>query len=294
MNTISSKHNLRSFRLRIAPQDLTLAQERASLNAFTEPFQVVAMLKSQEQLEQMRARAAAAPPPGSSLKSPINKAAKAASAPALGPGASACSTAAAALVKRRYFPAAALQAAAAAPDTVASASTPLSRSGIAATDRLAAIAVQQLTQRAWQHARKCRPGTRELRAADVAAIVKRGMFDFLHASGVVDEWVVPDKPAGKPRCDAEPRMLPSASAANAPVCLSSTDGAPQGTSAPIADPDDVDVPPPDQDGHDNLSAAPGPGVVDAPLDATPPAPTFQETLPVKLDTAPEGAFMDVD
>ena len=53
----------------------------------------------------------------------------------------------------------------------------------------------------------------------------------------------------------------------------------KGTSAPIADPDDVDVPPPDQDGHDNLSAAPGPGIVDAPLDATPPAPTFQRRSP---------------
>ena len=44
---------------------------------------------------------------------------------------------------------------------------------------------------------KCRPGTRELRAADVAAIVKRGMFDFLHASGVVDEWAVDDEAHGQ-------------------------------------------------------------------------------------------------
>ena len=73
---------------------------------------------------------------------------------------------------------------------------------MAVVDRIGAIVAQQLTQRAWQQARKLRPGTSLLTAADVAAVAHKGMFDFLHASGVVDEW---DAAAAEPSRDSTAR-----------------------------------------------------------------------------------------
>ena len=116
--------------------------------------------------------------------------------------------AAAALFRRRYFPADAIRAATDAPPADVAAAQPggvpeLSRSGIAACDRLAAMVTQQLTQRAWQHARKQRGGHGcQLAASDVAAVARQGMFDFLHEAGVTTEWLV-DEPEAAP----SPRQL---------------------------------------------------------------------------------------
>jgi hypothetical protein len=71
----------------------------------------------------------------------------------------------------------------------------LSRTGVAACDHLAALVAQQLTHRAWQHARRQRAGTRQLTSGDVAAVASRGAFDFLDAAGVVDEWATPPVPS---------------------------------------------------------------------------------------------------
>ena len=157
--------------------------------------------------------------------------------------------AAATLTRRRYFPAEAIHAATAPPacdvhpqqpppqqpplengdannnSTTTSAAPPpslidarhppLSRHGVAACDRLAAMVVQQLTHRAWQHARKQRGATKcKLSASDVAAVAGKGMFDFLAVSGVVSEWAKEEPPQQQ-----QPQQKPVAPPAVNPAAL---------------------------------------------------------------------------
>jgi hypothetical protein len=195
MNVTSKNVGYRRFRVRISPQDHSLAQERPGLSAFTEPFYVVRQ-NGAGPVAVVHPPPKPPPKPAASAgssgpRSAISKQPKMVAPPVVDPlagGTSKIATAARALVRRRYFPADSIRSATAAPPGAAC-TVELGRTGVAACDRLAVMVAQQLTQRAWQHARRQRTGAQQLTAADVASVAREGMFDFLYEAGVVSEWI---------------------------------------------------------------------------------------------------------
>ena len=192
---LSSQHQRRRFRVRIAPQDAGLAHERLGLVCTTEDFFLTSSttkgkLAPEVGVKRKISAISALGLPGAGPAPTISKF----SAPPLdaAPSGGNGTLSTASLQRRRYFGADAVRAATA--PSPGSISAPLTRSGVAAFDRLAAIVAQQLTTRAWQRARRQRVGTHLLRPSDVVAIVKRsGTFDCLYEAGVVREWEV-DEP----------------------------------------------------------------------------------------------------
>lgn len=203
---VSRAHNGKKFRVAISPQEHALAEAHPGLVVHSEPFLVISHVneKSVAALNKPKPPPPKPPPATSILGAPKPTISKPAPLPKLisnvappappKPDARAASSniamAAAALTRRRYFPADAIKAAVAPPPEDDANSLPLTRSGIAAVDFLATMVTQQLTARACQHARKTRPRTKRLLGSDVAAIVRKGMFDFLHEARVTSEWEI--------------------------------------------------------------------------------------------------------
>jgi hypothetical protein len=183
-NAVSSQHDRRRFRVRIAPQDPEQARRHPRLIQDTEPFTMVSKTNDKAALPKapklQGVGAIGGGPVGS--KRPLDQGAVSSLL-----GADATGVADSSLPRRRYFPADAIR------DTLAPtpgcADGALLRSAVAGCDRLAALVVQQLTQRSMQHARRQRPGTGDLRMSDVAAVVKAGQYDILHEAGVTKGWL---------------------------------------------------------------------------------------------------------
>ena len=170
----------------------------------------------------------------------------------------------------------------------------LSRHGIAACDRLAAMVVQQLTQRAWHHARRSRTGARRLTPADVAVAASTGLFDFLGSSGVVGEWADAEAPATSPRAGAP---TPALTLAPAPVPAASTTEAPappppaphtMAEPPPAVAPGSSSAPPPSASKSLAQEAAAPPPVAEAPvpMDVAPPEVVVKTPMGMGADTMP--------
>ena len=208
MNIVSSNTGGARFRVRISPQDLGFAKANPGLVTHTEAFQVVTHSAKVTQSGPGRPSLGGGSSSGGfNLGGPrptiVKPSLPAPSARDMEIAASSSNVAiaAAALARRRYFPAEGIRAATAPPPDLRDSAPELSRTGVAALDRLAAMVTQQLTHRAWQHARKQRAGTRQLSGADVASIARRGVFDVLHEAGVTGEWLVVEE---EPAAEAQP------------------------------------------------------------------------------------------
>jgi hypothetical protein len=133
---------------------------------------------------------------------------------------------------------------------------PLTRAAVGAVDRLAATITQELLLKALGVARRreaaearrqpagspaAKPSRTTVKAADVAAAVKcRGVYDFLHRTGVMSAWDAPEPPASAnasvPGADAEPLAPASTSApeADAEPLASASTSAPEAEAEPLA------------------------------------------------------------
>ena len=299
MDLVSSMHGGKRFRVRVTPQDAALAVQRPGLVVETEPLAVVYNNKKLGQgVKPGGSGVAGANGAGTSgTKGGNNKGGLGGPAKTIGKGAagaqgdtqahaSKVTQAAALLKRRRYFPAEAIRAVTDAPledglqradgasgadptgdgdvgdgavGAAGDGAVPLSRHGVAACDRLAAMVVQQLTQRAWRHARRSRSGTRELVGDDVAKAASKGLFDFLGTSGVVNEWIsaeqLPalasraappparvDAPPALPPVPPAPALLPPVPPARAPSIP--TPALAPGTEAQAPMPMDLESPAP--------------------------------------------------
>ena len=286
---VSSNYNQRRFHVHVAPQDQGLASAHPKLTVHTEPFTLkYSITKKQEPAPKPKltlgtlgtSMGTGGPVPTIS-KASISKLGSAPVDTGGGAGHS-VGVSTATLARRRYFPAQALKAATAAAPGAPSA--PLARSAVAICDRLAAMVAQQLTNRAWQHARRKRAGTRELRPTDVGAIVRRGgIFDFLDQVGVTAKWIeetstTPSATAPSPARPAPPPMpAPPAMPAPPPMPAPPAMPAPPPMPAPAAILS-IALPP----------APPAPSASLAP--AVPPAPAA--VLPAPLAPPAPSAAME--
>ena len=238
IKAMSSAHERRRFRIRVGPQDASLAAELPDLIQHTEPFSMVhttaKMLGATPSSRGAGGAGAGAGPSSAAARSPNGFALGGPRPPigklpgpppnVLGPG-----------ERHRYFPADSVRAATAAPAAQEGGGVggglPLSRGAVGVCDRLAVLVTHQLTRRAWHHARRRATGaaagdgsaaaaapapapaspakggraTREIVADDVLAVATRpGQYDFLHVSGALGKWL----PTGAPTLDPAAPFFP--------------------------------------------------------------------------------------
>ena len=250
IKAMSSAHERRRFRIRVGPQDASLAAELPDLVQHTEPFSMVhTTAKMLGATPSSRgaggagagpSSAAARSPNGFALGGPRPPIGKLPGPPpnVLGPG-----------ERHRYFPADSVRAATAAPAAQEGGGVgvglPLSRGAVGVCDRLAVLVTHQLTRRAWHHARRRATGaaagdgsaaapapapapaspakggraTREIVADDVLAVATRpGQYDFLHVSGALGKWLPTDAPTLDPAAPFFPDgVAPPAAPPTAPM-----------------------------------------------------------------------------
>jgi len=185
ITTVSSAHNKRRFRFKVAPMDVTLAAERPKLIQLSEAFSVVS------HTAQLTKPPAPPKTAGPKTSMPPSLAAAAGLSGAVG------LNGAPPLTRHRYFSAAELRGATGVMGE--GDGPPLTRKALGLSDRLAALVAQQVTQRAWQQARK-RPlqegEERSLRARDVVSAVRKpGQLDFLFHACALRRWAAPDEAA---------------------------------------------------------------------------------------------------
>ena len=202
---VSSAHQKRRFRFKVCPMDVTLAAERPRLIQLSEAFSVVSHTQTVSKHHPVGPRAAG----------PAN--ARAANAAGAAPSLAAAAGLSGAvglngappLTRHRYFSAAELRGATEALQE--GDGPPLSRKALGLSDRLAALVAQQVTQRAWQQARKrpLREGEeRTLRARDVVSAVRKpGQLDFLFHACALRRWDNPDEAAEAVAGEAEAPLL---------------------------------------------------------------------------------------
>ena len=202
ITTVSSAHSKRRFRFKVAPMDVTLAAERPRLIQLSEAFSVVSHTQTVSKPVGPRA---AGPKMG------LANAAGAAPSLAAAAGLSGAVglNGAPPLTRHRYFSAAELRSAT---EVLQEGDgPPLTRKALGLSDRLAALVAQQVTQRAWQQARKrpLREGEeRTLRARDVVSAVRKpGQLDFLFHACALRRWAAPDEAAEAAAGEAEAPLL---------------------------------------------------------------------------------------
>ena len=202
ITTVSSAHSKRRFRFKVAPMDVTLAAERPRLIQLSEAFSVVSHTQTVSKPVGPRA---AGPKMG------LANAAGAAPSLAAAAGLSGAVglNGAPPLTRHRYFSAAELRGAT---EVLQEGDgPPLTRKALGLSDRLAALVAQQVTQRAWQQARKrpLREGEeRTLRARDVVSAVRKpGQLDFLFHACALRRWDNPDEAAEAVAGEAEAPLL---------------------------------------------------------------------------------------
>lgn len=229
---VSSSHDNRAFRFTVQPIDPAVAQAKPDLAWRSEPFYV--------KHKNIGMGSTRGPVVAKSGVQKVSLASAILSVPRLR--------------RRRYFPREVIQQCLA--STRPREMQPLTRAAVGAVDRLAATITQELLLKALGVARRreaaearrqpagspaAKPSRTTVKAADVAAAVKcRGVYDFLHRTGVMSAWDAPEPPASAnasvPGADAEPLAPASTSApeADAEPLASASTSAPEAEAEPLA------------------------------------------------------------